>query len=125
MPAVSDKELGPELALEIAYLIGERRPGNVKPLSRPTEMQLLGDSYEVGELPELHEVDVNAAVPIVAPAFRNSRGLPHLGNKSWTRDDKSVLLQRVIFVRVEQTAKVEASRQRRGVSANSAPSTQT
>ena len=54
MPAVSDKELGPELALKIAYLIGERRSGNVKSLSRPTEMQLLGDGDEVGELPKLH-----------------------------------------------------------------------
>jgi hypothetical protein len=60
VPAVSDKELGPEFALKIAYLIRERRSGNVKSLCRPTEMQLLGDRYEVSELPELHEIDVNA-----------------------------------------------------------------
>jgi hypothetical protein len=29
MPAVSHEELGPELALKTAYLIGERRSGNV------------------------------------------------------------------------------------------------
>jgi hypothetical protein len=54
MPPVSDEELGPELALKTAYLIRERGPGNVQSLCRATEMQLLGDGYEVGELPELH-----------------------------------------------------------------------
>ena len=83
----------------------------MKPLSRPTEMQLLGDGYEVGQLPELHAIDGKAAVPIVALAFGDSRGLPQLGNKSWTRDDERVLLQRVVFVPAEQTAKVEVSTQ--------------
>ena len=54
MPAISDKELSPELTLESTDLIGERGTSNVKPLCRPSEMQLLGDGDEVGELPELH-----------------------------------------------------------------------
>ena len=117
MPTVSDKELGPELALKIANLIGERRSGNVKSLSRPTEMQLFGHGYEVGQLAELHKIDVNAAVLPVDLSIRSSRGLSHLGIKSWTRDDKRVLLQRVIFVRTVQTAKVGVWRQQQHVSA--------
>jgi hypothetical protein len=34
----------------------------MKPLSRPTEMQFLGDGNEVGELPEFHAVDATAAL---------------------------------------------------------------
>jgi hypothetical protein len=125
VPAVSDKELAPELALKIAYLIRERRSGNVKSLCRPTEMQLLGDGYEVSELPKLHAIDASAAVPTVALIFRSSPGLPHLGSKSWTRDDERALLQRVIFVPTEQTAKVEVSTQQQQASVQSAPSTRT
>lgn len=116
MPAVSDKELGPELALKIAYLIGERRSGNVESLSCSTEMQLLGDGYEVRELSELHEIDVNAAVSTAVLAICNSQELPQLGDKSWTCDDERVLLQRVIFVRAERRVKVAVSTQQQPVS---------
>jgi hypothetical protein len=54
VPAVADEELGPKLAFEIADLLGERRASKVKPLRGPTEMQFLGNSDELGQLPELH-----------------------------------------------------------------------
>ncbi len=60
VPAVADEELSPELAFEIADLLRQRRSGEVKPLCRPTEVQLLSDSDEVGQLPELHPVDRRA-----------------------------------------------------------------
>jgi hypothetical protein len=88
-------------------------------------MQLLGDGDEVGELPELHEIDANAPGPNRGPGFRNSRGLPHLGNKSWTGNDKTILLQRVIFVPTEQTAKIEVPAQQQDVSVQSPQSTRT
>ena len=122
MPAVSDQKLSPEFALKTAYLIRQRGPGNVQSLCGPTEMQLLGDGYEVGELPELHVIDANAADPVVDLGSPDSRGLPHLGNKSWTRYDERVLLQRVIFVPEAQTEKVEAPAQQQHVTAQSAPS---
>ena len=50
--AVADKELGPKLTFEIADLLRERRSRKVKPLCGPTEMQFLGNSYEVGQLPK-------------------------------------------------------------------------
>jgi hypothetical protein len=55
--AVADQKLRPELALEVADLLRQRRSRNVKPLRGPTEMQLLGNRNEVAQLAELHAVD--------------------------------------------------------------------
>jgi hypothetical protein len=62
VPAVTDEELGPELAFEIADLLRERRSRKMKPLCGPTEMQFLGNGDEVGQLSEFHAVDGRAAV---------------------------------------------------------------
>jgi hypothetical protein len=51
-----------KLTFEIADLLRERRSSEVKPLGGPTEMQLLGNGDEVGQLSELHAVDGRAAV---------------------------------------------------------------
>jgi hypothetical protein len=58
--AVPDEELGPKLTFEIADLLRERRSSKVKPLCGATKMQRLGNSDEVGQLPELHAVDGTA-----------------------------------------------------------------
>ncbi|BAS12362.1 hypothetical protein AHiyo8_06650 [Arthrobacter sp. Hiyo8] len=79
MPAITDEELSPELALKVDDLLGQRRAGNVEPLCGSTEMQLLGDSDKVGELPEFHGL-------IVRRNDRWEAGLPVLGYKSWTAD---------------------------------------
>jgi hypothetical protein len=60
VPAVADEELGPELTFEIGDLLRERGSSEVKPLGGPSEMQLLGNGDEVGQLPELHAVDRTA-----------------------------------------------------------------
>jgi hypothetical protein len=57
VPAVADEELGAELTLETADLLGERRSRQVKPLRGPAEMELLGDGDEVAQLTELHAAD--------------------------------------------------------------------
>lgn len=51
-------------------LLRERRSSEVKPLGGPTEMQLLGNGDEVGQLSELHAVDGRAAV--IGGAYRSS-----------------------------------------------------
>lgn len=58
--AVADEELDPKLTFEIANLLRERWSSKVKPFCSPTEMQLLGNGDEVGQLPELHAVDRRA-----------------------------------------------------------------
>jgi hypothetical protein len=58
--AVADEELGPQLSLEVADLLGERRSRKVQPFCGSTEVQFLGNGDEVGQLPELHMVDGRA-----------------------------------------------------------------
>jgi hypothetical protein len=60
--SVADQELGPELALEIADLLGQRRSGDVQSLRGPAEMQLFGNSDEVTQLPKFHAADGTAVV---------------------------------------------------------------
>src|ERR1700730_16357647 len=60
--AVANEELGPKLTFEVADLLRERRSSKVKPLCGATEMQLLGNGDEVGQLPELHAVDSTSGV---------------------------------------------------------------
>ena len=57
MSAVADEKLSPEFTFEIADLLRQRRPRNVKPLSGPTEMQFLGNRDEITQLSELHAID--------------------------------------------------------------------
>jgi Domain of unknown function (DUF4331) len=59
-----------KLTFEIADLLRERRSSEVKPLGGPTEMQLLGNGDEVGQLSELHAVDGRAAV--IGGAYQSS-----------------------------------------------------
>ena len=60
MSAVADEELGPKLTFETADLLRERGSSKVKTRRGPTEMQLLGNGDEVGQLPEFHAVDGTA-----------------------------------------------------------------
>ena len=60
MAAVADEELGPQLTFEVADLLGERGSRKVQSLCGPTEVQLLRNGDEVGQLPELHAVDGRA-----------------------------------------------------------------
>src|SRR6202011_3983046 len=74
--AVADEELGPKLTFETLDLLRERRSSQVKPLRGPTEMQLLGNGDEVGQLPEFHAVDSTSGV--IGGAYHSvdiSRGL--------------------------------------------------
>src|SRR5690349_4117451 len=43
-----------ELGLELADLLAHRRLGDVQPLCRAAEMQLLGDGDEVAEMSQFH-----------------------------------------------------------------------
>jgi len=62
MTPIADQELRPELTFEVADLLRQRRSSDVKPFCRPTEMQLLGNSDEVVQLPELHAADGTAVM---------------------------------------------------------------
>ncbi len=57
MSTVANEELGPKLTFEILNLLRERRSSKVEPLCSPTEMQLLGNGDEVGQLPKFHAID--------------------------------------------------------------------
>jgi hypothetical protein len=58
--AVADKELSAKLTFEATDLLGKRRPREVQPLCSATEVQLLGNCDEVGQLPEFHPVNGRA-----------------------------------------------------------------
>jgi hypothetical protein len=45
-------------AFERLDLLGERRPGDAQPFRRATEVQLLGDRDEVGQLAQLYPATV-------------------------------------------------------------------
>jgi hypothetical protein len=62
MSAVADEELCSKLTFEIADLLRERRSSKVKALCGPTEMQLLGNGDEIGQLPEFHAADGTAGL---------------------------------------------------------------
>jgi hypothetical protein len=49
--AVANQELGAELAFKVADLLRQRRSGKMKPRCGSAEMEFLGNSDEVGELP--------------------------------------------------------------------------
>ena len=77
--AVADEELSSKLTFEIGDLLRERRSSNVKPLRGPTKVQFLGNRDEICQLSKFHAADPTAAA--------DSRGLSHLGHKSWTHDE--------------------------------------
>jgi hypothetical protein len=49
------EEPDPELLLELANLLAERRLADVQALGRPPEMQVFRDGDDVAQVPELHE----------------------------------------------------------------------
>jgi hypothetical protein len=53
-PAVAIEESDFEVTLQSLDLLGERRTGDVQPVSGPAEVQLLGDGDEVAQLAQLH-----------------------------------------------------------------------
>ena len=53
LAAVADEQVGAEGALEVVYLVAERRLGEIQPGGGPAEVQLPGDSHEVAEEPWL------------------------------------------------------------------------
>jgi hypothetical protein len=52
------EQLHPELALELADLLAERRLRDAEPRGGAAEVQLLRDRHEVPQVPELHDVEI-------------------------------------------------------------------
>ena len=49
------KQADPELALQLADLLGQRRLRDVQPLGGPAEVKFLGDGAEVAQVAQLHD----------------------------------------------------------------------
>ena len=76
---VPNEQVGSEFALERDDLLRQGRPGDMYPLGGASEMQLLGDGYEVAQLSQFHESSLNAAT------CGRKRSLRLVGSQLWTR----------------------------------------
>ena len=77
-------EADSQLTLEPLHLLAQRRLHDVLPLSRPAEMQLLGQRHEIAELAQFHtrrQVRVRSIPVLLATArWIAGRGITAMGS---------------------------------------------